>query len=71
VGTERLKRSVSGAALLTTLTGVVLLETGDELAHTEVLDHSLEDLVVASVDLLDLDLGTLGDEIHLALSFLL
>ena len=62
--------SVSGAAL-TTLTVVVLLETGDKLSDTKVLDHSLEHLVVAGIDLLDLDLGTLGDKVHLALSFLL
>ena len=50
---------------------VVLLETGDELSDTEVLDHLLKNLVVLDFDLVDLDLGALGDEVHLALSFLL
>lgn len=49
----------------------VLLEAGNELPDTEVLDHLLQDSVVASVDSIDLDLGLLGDEIHLSLSFLL
>jgi len=52
-------------------THVVLLETGDELPDAEVLNHLLQDSVVAAVDLLDLDLGLLGDEVHSALSFLL
>ena len=50
---------------------VVLLETGDELSDTEVLDHLLKNLVVLDFDLFDLDLGALGDEVHLSLSFLL
>ena len=50
---------------------VVLLETGDELSDTEVLDHLLEDLVVLDLDLVDLDLGAFWDEVHLSLSFLL
>ena len=54
-----------------TLTTVVLLETGDELPDTEVLDHLLENLVVLDIDLFDLDLGALWDEVHLSLSFLL
>ena len=62
--------SVASSATAATLT-VVLLEAGDELSDTEVSDHSLEGLVVLGIDLLDLDLGLLGDEIHLSLSFLL
>ena len=58
------------ASAVSTLT-VVLLETGDELSDAEVLDHLLEDLVVLNFDLVDLDLGALGDEVHLSLSFLL
>ena len=50
---------------------VVLLEARDELANSEVLDHLLQDSVVADVDLLDLDLGLLGDEVHLSFSLLL
>ena len=60
-----------GSASATTATLEFLLEAGDELADTEVSDHGLEGLVVLGIDLLDLDLGLLGDEIHLSLSFLL
>ena len=67
-GSERL---VSVASSATTTSLEVLLEAGDELADTEVSDHGLEGLVVLGIDLLDLDLGLLGDEIHLSLSFLL
>ena len=35
---------------------VVLLETWNELSDTEVLDHLLEDLVAADIDLVNLDL---------------
>lgn len=56
----------------TTATAAALLsEAGDESPDTEVLDHVLENLVVAALDVADLDLGLLGDEIHSALSFLL
>jgi len=65
--TRSLGSSAGGAASSL----VVLLEAGDELPEAEVLDHLLEDLVVADIDLLDLDLGFLGDEVHLSLSFLL
>lgn len=53
--------------------GTVLFagEARDELADTEILDHLLQDLVATSIDLLDLDLGLLGDEIHSALALLL
>ena len=60
-----------GSVALSALAVVVLLETRDELPDTEVLDHLLEDSVVADIDVLDLDLGLLGDEVHLSLSFLL
>ena len=62
--------SVAASAVSTLMT-VVLLETGDELSDTEVLDHLLKNLVVLDFDLVDLDLGALGDEVHLSLSFLL
>ena len=61
--------SVASSATTTSLE--VLLEAGDELADTEVSDHGLKGLVVLGIDLVDLDLGLLGDEIHLSLSFLL
>jgi len=61
-----LSTSSAGTASL-----VFLLETGNELSDTEVFDHLLEDLVVTGIDLLNLDLGFLGDEVHLSLSFLL
>ena len=61
--------SVAASAVSTL--AVVLLETGDELSDTEVLDHLLKNLVVLDFDLVDLDLGALGDEVHLSLSFLL
>ena len=59
--------SVAGSAWA----AVVLLEAGDELSDTEVLDHLLQDLVVLDLDLVDLDLGAFWDEVHLSLSFLL
>ena len=59
------------SAAVATLAATLLLETGDELPDAEVLDHLLEHSVVADVDVLDLDLGLLGDEVHLSLSFLL
>ena len=59
--------SVAGSAWAT----VVLLEAGDELSDTEVLDHLLQNLVVLDLDLVDLDLGAFWDEVHLSLSFLL
>ena len=57
--------SDSLAALL-----VVLVHAGDELAETEVLDHGLEGGVVGDLDVLDLELGALGDEVHLLLALL-
>lgn len=52
-------------------TVVLLLKAWDELSDAEILDHLLENLVVLDLDLVDLDLGALGDEVHLSLSFLL
>ena len=49
----------------------LLVEAGNQMAQVEVLDHSLEDGVAADLDILDLDLGAFGDEVHLALAFLL
>ena len=41
------------------------------MAEAEVLDHGLEDGVLVYLDVLDLDLGLVGDLVHSALSFLL
>ena len=57
--------SVAGSA------AVVLLETRDQLPNAEVLDHLLENLVVLDLDLVDLNLGALGNEIHLSLALFL
>ena len=61
----------SRASALVAARPVVLGGVGDEVSDAEVLNELLEDWVVALVDVLDLDLGPLGDEVHLALSFLL
>ena len=45
------------------------LLSGDELSEANILDHLADDLV-ADFEVLDLELGSLGDEVHLALSFL-
>ena len=50
---------------------VLVLEARNELLDTNILDHLLQDSVVTGIDVGDLDLGSLGDEIHLSLSFLL
>merc|ERR1712050_374479 len=57
--------------LLVALALVLLLHLGDEVLDVEGLDHLLEDWVLADLDLLDLNLGAVGDEVHLTLSFLL
>lgn len=59
------------SATTTATAAAFLSEARDESPDTEVLDHVLENLVVAALDVADLDLGLLGDEIHSALSFLL
>ena len=48
---------------------LVLLHTWDELAETKVLDHLLEN-GVSDLDVLNLDLRSVRDEIHLALTLL-
>lgn len=50
---------------------LVGLHAWDELSDTEVLDEGLKDWVSVDLDVLDLDLGLLGDEIHLSFSLLL
>ena len=50
---------------------VFLVHAGNEVAEAEVLDHGLEDGVFVDLDVLDLDLGLVGDLVHSALSFLL
>merc|ERR1712083_980544 len=56
--------------LLVALALVLLLHLGDEVLNIEGLDKLLEDGVLADLDVLDLNLGLLGDEVHLTLSFL-
>jgi len=41
------------------------------MLQVKVLDHLLEHWVLSNLDILDLNLGAVGDEVHLALSFLL
>ena len=48
---------------------LILLHTRYELAETKVLDHLLEN-GVSDLDVLNLDLGSIRDEIHLALTLL-
>ena len=50
---------------------VLLVHSGDEVAEAEVLDHGLKYGVFVNLDVLDLEFGVVGDEVHLALSFLL
>ena len=50
---------------------VLLVHAGNEVTETEVLDHGLEHGVLVNLDIVDLDFGVVGDEVHLALSFLL
>ena len=58
------------SSLLLSWLAVSLLssESGDKSADTEVSDELAEDAVVSDLDLLDLDLGLLGNEIHLSLA---
>lgn len=67
-----LKRTGCRSSLLLLLSSVALLlgESGDESTHTKVSDELSEDAVVFDLDLLDLDLGFVGDEIHLSLALL-
>jgi len=55
----------TGSAGLLGLSGL-----GDEALDTEVLDEGLEYGVLVDFDVVDLDLGSLGDEIHLSLALL-
>ena len=50
-------------------TGSPLL-LGDELLDAELLDESVQSLVLR-LDVVDLNLGLLGDEVHLSLTLLL
>jgi len=61
---------IRGNSLLVAL-ALLLLHAGDEVLKVEVLDHLLEHWVLSNLDILDLNLGAVGDEVHLALSFLL
>ena len=66
LGSKR-HNSLLGAA---GLVGGRAVHLGDEVLDAKVLDHGLEDVVLGDLDLLDLDLGLLGDEVHLALTLL-
>ena len=71
-GRQRRYDSVLLLALSAVATSLVLpLHAGDEMSDAEVLDHLLQDSVVASVDVVDLNLGAVGDEVHLSLALLL
>ena len=50
---------------------LLLVEAGNEVAQVHVLDHGLEHGVSMDLDVFNLDLGAVGDEVHLALTFLL
>ena len=69
------QQGVDSVLLLLTgsaLTVLVLsLHAWDEVSDAEVLDHLLQDSVVASIDAVDLNLGALGNEIHLSLALFL
>ena len=60
---------LTGSAVATVL--VLPLHAWDEVSDAEVLDHLLQDSVVASIDAVDLNLGALGNEIHLSLALFL
>jgi len=61
---------VSSLLLSGLLVSVLSGESGDKSADTEVSDELAEDAVVSDLDLVDLDLGFFGDEIHLSLALL-
>lgn len=46
------------------------LLAGDELLEADFLDHLADDSVL-ELEVVDLEFGSLGDEVHLSLSFLL
>jgi len=48
---------------------ILLVKAGNEATETKILDHGLENWVFADLDVLDLDFGVVGDEVHLAFSF--
>ena len=50
--------------------GSAVLLAGDELLETDVADHVANDSVL-KLEVLDLELGSLGDKVHLSLSFLI
>ena len=71
-GRQRRYDSVLLLALSAVATSLVLpLHAGDEMSDAEVLDHLLQDSVVASIDVFHLNLGALGDEVHLSLTLFL
>ncbi len=45
------------------------LLAGDELLEADLLDHLADDSVL-KLEVVDLELGSLGNEVHLSLSFL-
>jgi len=50
--------------------GLSLSLAGDELLETDFLDHLADDLIL-EVEVVDLELGLLGNKVHLSLSFLI
>lgn len=65
LGDKRRNRSLSLLAI------VLLSHLWDVVLKVKGLDHLLENWVLSDLDILDLDLGAVWDEVHLALSFLL
>ena len=68
---ERCGRGYSLLLLAGSAGLLLLLGLGDESSDAEVLDEGLEGLVLVDFDVLDLDLGSVGDEVHLSFSLLL
>ncbi len=50
--------------------GSAVLLAGDELLEADILDHLANNLIL-KLEVLDLKLGSLGNKVHLSLSFLI
>ena len=61
---------VKGKDSFSVATTLLLIEAGNEVSDAKVLDKGVEGLVLLDVDVFDLDLRLLGDEVHLAFTFL-
>ena len=68
-GVDSILLLLTGSAAATPL--VLPLHAWDEVSDAEVLDHLLQDSIVASIDAVHLNLGAFGDEIHLSLALFL